>query len=443
MVFDTTILGSNPSAPAKKMKLTFFKINIFLKIKNIIFPFYRSKEILKIFNVLQKGYPKNKKIAMFVGGCVRKYILNEKIDDIDIATVLTPEEIKIKFNGTEVRIIETGIEHGSVTLLINDKKFEITTLRKDVKTYGRHAEVNFVDDWKTDSERRDFTINSIYMDIKGNFFDPQSGINDLKNNNIKFIGDPEKRINEDYLRIIRFVRFSLQYSQNEINLNAIEAIKTNLNGIKNLSKERILNELYKIFKLTNLENILNLKDLKEIFLLIFPELTNIERLSRITILRKKKIIRCNKKFILTILLVDESNNFEYFCHKYKVSNEIKNNLIFFSDALKNMKLDKDFFKINLIKNLYLIGKNKMTELACFSFSINNKINIIELKKIVSSIKETHVPKFPYSGEYLIKSGLSEGKKIGETLKELEIEWLRNNFSVSKEKITSIIKKAKN
>jgi hypothetical protein len=91
VVFDTTILGSNPSAPAKKMKLTFFKINIFLKIKNIIFPFYRSKEILKIFNVLQKGYPKNKKIAMFVGGCVRKYILNEKIDDIDIATVLTPE----------------------------------------------------------------------------------------------------------------------------------------------------------------------------------------------------------------------------------------------------------------------------------------------------------------------------------------------------------------
>ncbi len=424
------------------MKIIFSNINIFLKIKNIIFPFYRSKEILKIFNILQEGSPK-KKITMFVGGCVRKYIRNEKVDDIDIATIFSPAEIKSKFEETEVRVIDTGIEHGSLTLLINDKKFEITTLRKDIQTDGRHAEIAFTDDWETDSTRRDFTINSIYMDSKGNFFDPQSGINDLKNNQVKFIGDPEKRISEDYLRIIRFVRFSLQYSKNEISLPAIEAIKTNLNGIKKLSKERILNELYKIFKLTNFDNILNIKDLKEIFLLIFPEFINIERLSRISILRNKKIIRFNKKLILTILLVDDSNNYEYFCHKYKVSNEIKKNLKFFFDTLKYMNLDKNFFKTNLTKNLYLIGKDKMIELACFFFSINKKININELQKILSHIMETKVPKFPYSGEYLIKNGLSEGKKIGEALNKLEEEWLRNNFSIPEKKLKNIIEKIKN
>ena len=176
------------------------------------------KEAKIIFNIFNKDQLKNKNIAMFVGGCVRKYLKDEKIDDIDIATILTPDEIKQKFNNTNIKVVETGLDHGTLTLIINDKKFEITTLRKDVKNFGRHAEVSFSEDWKLDSERRDFTINSIYLDQKGKIFDPQSGVQDLKNNVVKFIGDPNQRIQEDYLRIIRFIRFSIQ-------LIALQALK--------------------------------------------------------------------------------------------------------------------------------------------------------------------------------------------------------------------------
>jgi len=202
------------------------KIKLLEKLKKKIFSFYRSKELKIFFNIMEKDEPKNSKIAMFVGGCVRKYINSEEIDDIDIATIFTPEKIKNKFKDTEVRVIETGIDHGSVTLLIKDHKLEVTTLRKDVNTDGRHAEVAFTDDWVEDSNRRDFTINAIYMDRKGNFFDPQLGIRDLKNRTVKFIGNPNKRIEEDYLRIIRFVRFTLQYNS-EPDYSTFDAIKLN------------------------------------------------------------------------------------------------------------------------------------------------------------------------------------------------------------------------
>ena len=176
MVFGTTILGSNPSAPAKNM-------NIFYELKKLLFPFYKSKNIKQIFKILNEGHEKPQ--AMFVGGCVRKYLLNQKIDDIDIATVLQPEEIIKKFEKTNVKVKKTGIEHGTLTLVLEKQHFEITTLRKDVSTDGRHASVVFTNDWEEDSQRRDFTFNAIYMSVKGKIFDPHLGVHDLKNKIVK------------------------------------------------------------------------------------------------------------------------------------------------------------------------------------------------------------------------------------------------------------------
>ena len=121
--------------------------------------------------------------------------------------------------------------------MLNENKFELTTLRKDIKTDGRHAEIKTIDDWKEDSKRRDFTINAIYLSKKGKIFDPQQGVNDLKNNIVKFIGDPQTRIEEDFLRIIRFLRFSIQY-KSSIENSTVQAIKLNLNGIKKLFKRK-------------------------------------------------------------------------------------------------------------------------------------------------------------------------------------------------------------
>ena len=141
--------------------------NFIKKIKNFFFPFYKNSELKFVFKKLQEGFQNETKVAMFVGGCVRKYLSNEEIDDIDIATSLTTDQIKEKFKGTKFNIIDSGIKHGTVTLVSKKLKLEITTLRKDIKTDGRHAEIEYTDDWEKDSERRDFTINAIYLDING------------------------------------------------------------------------------------------------------------------------------------------------------------------------------------------------------------------------------------------------------------------------------------
>ena len=220
------------------------------KIKRNLFPFYKNKELKFVFNKIQEGFSTKTVTARFVGGCVRKYLTNDKIDDIDIATILSSAEIKEKFEDTNFKVVESGIQHGTVTLVSDNFKLELTTLRKDVETDGRHAEVEYINDWQLDSERRDFTINAIYLDINGNIFDPQMGTVDLKNNNVKFIGDPQKRIEEDYLRIIRFIRFKLMYNSS-LEVSTAKAIKLNLDGVQKISKERILIELLKIWDLKN------------------------------------------------------------------------------------------------------------------------------------------------------------------------------------------------
>ena len=132
--------------------------NLINKIKRTFFPFYKDKELKFVFQKFQEGFPKEKIVARFVGGCVRKYLINDDIDDIDIATTLSSEEIKERFNNTNFRVVDTGIEHGTITLVSKKHKLEITTLRRDLETDGRHAEVEYIDNWKLDSERRDLLL---------------------------------------------------------------------------------------------------------------------------------------------------------------------------------------------------------------------------------------------------------------------------------------------
>ena len=152
--------------------------NIIKKIKRNFFPFYKNKELRFVFNKLQEGLPKDTIAARFVCGCVRKHVSSDEIDDIEIATILSSDDIKEKFKNTDFRIVDTGIKHGTITLISKKFKLELTTLRKDLETDGRHAEVEYINNWQLDYERRDFTINAIYLDINGNIFDPQHGKND-------------------------------------------------------------------------------------------------------------------------------------------------------------------------------------------------------------------------------------------------------------------------
>ena len=410
--------------------------NFIKTIKRYLFPFYKNKKLKFVFETLQQGFTKETVVARFVGGCVRKHLTNDIIDDIDIATTLNTHEIKERFKNTNLRVIDTGIKHGTVTLISDQLKLELTTLRKDVKTDGRHAEVEYINDWQLDSERRDFTINAIYLDINGNYFDPQMGKVDLKNNNVKFIGDPQKRIEEDHLRIIRFIRFKIMYNS-KVEPIISEAIKLNLNGIKKISKERILVELFKILDLKNFINLNENEYLKELFSLIFPELNNLERLKFL-----KKICthsQINRDILLATLLLDEKDNHEYFAHKYNISNNIKENLNLFARDLKLLRKNKDFLDIDLKKNIYINNKNHLINLNILNFVINSKYKIKDFSETFKKILQSKDHIFPIDGKYLMQQGMKEGSKLGMVLKIVEDEWIDNKFEISKDRVKEIIK----
>ena len=410
-------------------------INFINKIKRNFFPFYKNKEIQFVFNKLQEGYPKETITARFVGGCVRKYLSNDEIDDIDIATILSSEAIKEKFKNTNFKVIDTGITHGTVTLVSKKFKLELTTLRKDLKTDGRHAEVEYIDNWQLDSERRDFTINAIYLDINGKIFDPQGGKTDLKNNNVKFIGDPQKRIEEDYLRIIRFIRFKIIYNF-KMERTTINAIKLNLTGIKKISKERILVELYKILDLNNFLNLNENTELKEIFSLIFPEFKNLNRLKRL--IKICDNFQVNRNLLLAILLIDDDDTHEYFSHKYNISNDIKESLNSFAKNFKLIRENKDFFNKDLEKNIYLNDKDHLINLNILHYIINPKLKYQDFSENLKKILKSKTHKLTIDGRYLIKNGMKQGSAVGKVLKEIEVEWLKNNFQISKDRVKEII-----
>jgi tRNA nucleotidyltransferase/poly(A) polymerase len=405
------------------------------KIRRNLFPFYKDKELLFVFNKLQEGFSTDTTVARFVGGCVRKHLSNEEIDDIDIATILSSAEIKEKFKNTNFKVVDTGLKHGTVTLVSKKFKLELTTLRKDVKTDGRHAEVEYIDNWQLDSERRDFTINAIYLDINGKIFDPQLGTIDLKNNNVKFIGDPQKRIEEDYLRIIRFIRFKIMYDS-KVEPTTNSAIKLNLNGIKTISKERILIELYKILDLKNFLKLNNSNDLKEIFFLIFPEFENLDRLEKM--LKICNYSQINRNLLLAVLLIDNKKSHEYFSHKYNVSNDIKKNLNLLANNLEMIRENKEFFNKDLEKNIYLHNKNHLINLNILNFVINPKINLKAFFENFRRILKSKSHQFKIDGKYLIENGMQQGELIGKVLDEIEKEWIKNNFQMTKERVKEII-----
>jgi tRNA nucleotidyltransferase/poly(A) polymerase len=409
----------------------------FIKIiKKNLFPFYKNKELKFVFKTLQQGFEDEAVVARFVGGCVRKHLTNNIIDDIDIATTLNAEEIKEKFKNTHFKVIDTGIKHGTVTLISDQLKLELTTLRKDIKTDGRHAEVEYINNWQIDSERRDFTINAIYLDINGKIFDPQMGTIDLKNNIVKFIGDPQKRIEEDYLRIIRFIRFKIMYNS-KVELTTNETIKLNLNGIKQISKERILEELYKILDLKNFINLNESEYLKELFSLIFPEFNNLKRLERL-----KKICspsQINKDILLAVLLIDEKKNHEYFAHKHNISNDIKEKLNLYAKDLRLLEENKDFFDKDLEKNVYLSNKNHLINLNILNFVSNSKYKLKDFSETFKKILQSKAYTFPIDGKYLIQNGMKEGYALGRVLKIIEDEWIINGFKISNDRVKNIIK----
>ena len=414
----------------KSKKITFKdKVNF----KELIFN-KEIQELFRSFNVYS-----NESEIRFVGGCLRKLISGEKVDDIDLSTNIIPQNVIEILKKNKINFYETGIEHGTITAVINKKSFEITTLRKDVKTDGRHAQVEYTDNWLEDASRRDFTINSIYSDLDGNLFDPFNGRRDLQDGLIKFIGDPATRIKEDYLRILRYIRFFLGYSKNQHDKNTVKIIKQNLIGLKQVSKDRQLQELKKIVLLENFYKINTDKIVKELFLLIFPELKNINRIDKLDNLGQNVLKGKKFEFVLSLLLIDKSEDCDYFIYKYNLSNKEKDkisflNLVFSEDP------NKDYFtRENLLKILLKHGKENLLDILDFKIltTKKNKNTLIDLKKY---FLEFEIPVMPIKARDLIeKFDLKEGKLLGSILRDIEEHWLNNNFKISNNEIENIVK----
>tara|TARA_Y100000590_G_C15659996_1_gene992206 strand:- start:435 stop:1727 length:1293 start_codon:yes stop_codon:yes gene_type:complete len=367
----------------------------------------------------------------FVGGCVRKALSGEVIDDIDLATSLTPDEVKKNLTENNIKVIDTGISHGTVTAILNGKKFEITTLRRDISTDGRHAKVEFTLDWEKDAARRDFTINAIYADVEGRIFDPLNGISDLKDGKLKFIGSPEERIQEDYLRIIRYFRFFIHYSKFKYDEKIIGIIKKNINGINKISNERIFDELKKILVLDNCKSLFSKDPAKEIILNIFPMLKYQKRLTLLNKFNDKIKVHYDIYLILALLLLDESKDYEYFCHKYRVSNKIKNRFKYISENLEKIKNKKFYIEENIKKEMYFSSKENVFDILLFSFCINSKFENFEVERLIEYASNCKIPKFPISGDYLKNLGFESGEELGKKLKFLEEKWIKNNFVLDK------------
>jgi len=406
-------------------------------LKKVTFEFKNLKtntNIKKIFTSIENYSPEAE--VRYVGGCVRKILNQEIVDDIDLATNLDPNHVKEALTQNKIKFYETGIEHGTITAIVENEKYEITSLRSDISTDGRHAKVKFTKDWLKDAERRDFTINAIYSDLNGNLFDPFDGANDLKNGRIVFVGDAEKRIKEDYLRVLRYIRFFIQYSKENHDQKIIKYIKKNLNGVSKLSPDRLLSEFKKIFSSCDLEKFCADNFSYEIIKLIFPQFKGLVYFKNLNHQSSEKLYKLDFIFVLSLLIIDDTDNTEYFIYKFNISKKDQKRIL----NIKNFYLNKN--KINS-KNLWVIlyryGKESLNDILNYKIYTSKKIDK-NLIKHLEFFQDKEVPVFPVKGEDLIqKFNIPEGKKIGDNLKLIEDVWLENNFKINEDQIKKIIK----
>jgi tRNA nucleotidyltransferase/poly(A) polymerase len=390
----------------------------------------------KIFEAIN-SYSSESEIR-YVGGCIRKIINKENVDDIDLATNLEPKEVCEVLKKNNVDFYESGITHGTITAIVDNQKFEITSLRKDVFTDGRHAKVEFSKDWKEDAYRRDFTINSIYSDKDGNLFDPHNGKKDLENGVINFIGDTDKRIKEDYLRILRYLRFFLNYSKQPHDLEIIKSLKINIGGILKLSKERLFDELKKLIKLDTLEMLMNDKISLEFILMIFPELKNIKIFSKLNTNKKKLLKGKDFIFLLSLMIIDDTDNADYFLYKFNISKKHQKRIKDIDNFFKEKINSKTFTENTMNKVFYYRGKQATLDILSHRVMKINKTDH-SLAQLIEYYENCTTPTMPINADLLMrKYEIPEGKQLGEKLRLIEEEWVKNDFKISDQQVNNII-----
>ena len=383
-----------------------------------------SPELKKLFQI----YNKDGDNLRIVGGSVRNFLLKKEISDIDLATKFKiSKSIKI-LQENKIKFIPTGIKYGTITAIINKKTFEITTLRSDKNCDGRFANVEFVTSYKEDAKRRDFTINALFLDENGQIFDYFDGISDLKNGLIRFINEPKIRIEEDYLRILRFFRFFCYYGRKLDFKSLKESIKANKN-LKKLSADRIRNEFLKIISTKNDKNLLQILNFFNKFNfsdILFDAKLDINNYQNLLNLKKKSDILFDVK-IKFFTLLNKFSNLEQVCDDLNFSKKDKNYIL----KLKNYQIiDFSISKIDLIKLLYKFDKNLIIDFLKINLIYQKSVTIEQFLQLKNNILEQELPKFILNGNDLLKIGVNS-KKIGQELQKLQNIWIESGFKIVK------------
>lgn len=362
--------------------------------------------------------------ARLVGGCVRDSILQREIHDIDLATNLLPDQAIKALKLRNIKTIPTGLKHGTITAILNQRSFEITTLRHDVKCDGRHAKVEFTNNWQADASRRDFTFNALYADKHGHIYDYFGGTQDLKAQRLNFIGNAEDRIKEDYLRILRAFRFHAKICVGDLSDEILSVCKKHSHMIQNLSGERIRDEILKLLECNDPFPTLKSMQESDVLQKIIPKEVKCEILSSSLLFGTDALVKL--ALLLRTTKNDRLSLGEYVSKFLRLSNKQKKKLSFLlSNNIKTELSEKEQKKY-----ISLFGR----ELYCDLVKICGVESGENIDEYISFANTFNIPKFPLSGDDLISIGHQPGKSLGRNLELLKQHWEDSSYTLTKEEL---------
>ncbi|ACK49760.1 Polynucleotide adenylyltransferase region [Methylocella silvestris BL2] len=366
-----------------------------------------------------------------VGGAVRNALLGRKIEDIDLATTAAPPLVIERARAASLRIIPTGLDHGTVTLLVDGRAFEVTSLREDIETDGRRATVRFGRDFCADALRRDFTINALFLDKSGRLFDFVGALADIEARRVRFIGDPETRIREDYLRILRFFRFSADYGEGPIDGDGLLAAMRARAGLAQLSRERVRAELLKLVAARRAPEAVEAMSGAGLLGPLIASAPNPARLRRLV----EQDARADPLLRLAAICLETPEDAERIAERLRLSNAERDRLSRAARVMlalhgKPVPPPKHFLNVLLFRHGRESALDGFT-LAAIGASSSGRRDAIDF------LKTAPEPRLPFSGADLIARGFS-GRAVGDALAALRERWIEAEFSDDREKLDALL-----
>nr|WP_295838415.1 CCA tRNA nucleotidyltransferase [uncultured Azospirillum sp.] len=386
-------------------------------------PWMTAPESLAVFDALASGGAD----ARFVGGCVRDAWLGRPVKDIDIATHAPPERVMELLEGAGIRVIPTGITHGTVTALCGGKPYEITTLRRDVENFGRHARVEFTDDWIEDAARRDLTMNALSCTPDGSMFDPFGGLADLAAGRVRFVGEARRRIEEDVLRLLRFFRFQAHYGRGDPDAEAMAACRELAPRLPTLSGERVRGELFRLLTASCAAAVWRLMMGQGIMVHLLPEAMDTDRLERLIAVERDLGATPDPTRRLAAVLDSDRPGALRAAEALRLSNHERDRLLAMVEPPVALAPSDD--RKALRQALYRLGDAELFgDLLLIAAAIHDgPLDLTALRRALEVAEDLPGLKLPIAGRDLLELGVPRGPAVGETLKRIEEWWIAEDF----------------